>query len=105
MRFQDRGDFLAVKADRHRKSKKQTYVSFELFRIREKNVPVESVEVEDVIIDYRWEPKGKRIGIVHAPTEAATRTVIDFYTLEGKALKKTSASFSLSSLFELTCLP
>ena len=42
MKWQDKGDFLAVKADRHRKSKKQTYTSFEFFRIRDKGVPVET---------------------------------------------------------------
>jgi translation initiation factor 3 subunit B len=39
--WQDKGDFLAVKADRHKKNKNQKFTSFELFRVREKNCPTE----------------------------------------------------------------
>jgi len=48
-----------------------------------------SSEFEDVVVDYKWELKGgNRIGIIHATTESATRSTVDFLSLESKALKK-----------------
>lgn len=39
------GDYLAVKVDRFTKTKKSTYTGFELFSIREKDIPMD-VSVE-----------------------------------------------------------
>lgn len=89
MLWQDKGDFLLVKADRHKKSKKNTYISFEVFRLREKGVPVESIELTDTIIDFKWELKGgKRFAVIHGATTTATRTSVSFYSCESKSLKK-----------------
>ena len=41
MVWQSAGDYLAVRVDRHTKTKKSTYAGFELFRIREKDIPIE----------------------------------------------------------------
>lgn len=35
------GDYLAVKVDRFTKTKKSTYTGFELFSIREKDIPMD----------------------------------------------------------------
>lgn len=42
------GDYLAVKVDRFTKTKKSTYTGFELFSIREKDIPMD-VSEEDVL--------------------------------------------------------
>lgn len=42
------GTYLCAKAERHTKSKKSTFTNFELFRIREKNFPVDVLEIKEV---------------------------------------------------------
>ncbi|KAL0003545.1 hypothetical protein SO802_017326 [Lithocarpus litseifolius] len=68
MYWQSNGDYLAVKVDRYTKTKKSTCQGFELFRIRERDIPIEVFELEnknDKIIAFAWEPKGHRFAIIH----------------------------------------
>ena len=44
--WQNQGDFLCVKVDRHTKTKKSTFCNLEIFRVREKDFPVEVVELK-----------------------------------------------------------
>lgn len=105
MVWQDKGDFLLVKADRHKKSKKNTYISFEVFRLREKGVPVESIELTDTIIDFKWELKGgKRFAVIHGATATATRTTVTFYSCETKTLKTLGTFLSIGLFFYLSPL-
>lgn len=46
MHWQNQGDFLCVKVDRHTKTKKSIFCNLEIFRVREKNYPVEVVELK-----------------------------------------------------------
>jgi translation initiation factor 3 subunit B len=39
--------------------------NFEIFRLRQKNVPVEVLEIEDNIVAFAWEPVGSRFAIIH----------------------------------------
>lgn len=89
LHWQSRGDFLCVKADRHTKTKKSTYTNLEFFRINEKNIPVEVVELKDTVINFAWEPKGERFVIISSsdPTMAIPggippRTNVTFYGIE-----------------------
>jgi len=52
LQWHPNGDFLAAKVDRTTKTKKSSYVSFEIFRIREKDIPVE-------ILDLKGTAKGE----------------------------------------------
>jgi uncharacterized protein with WD repeat len=54
MHWQSSGDYLCVKVDRHTKTKKSTYTNFELFRIREKDIPIEQLEIKDQIVAFAW---------------------------------------------------
>jgi len=54
MHWQSSGDFLCVKVDRHTKTKKTTYTDFELFRIREKGIPIEQLEIKETIVAFAW---------------------------------------------------
>ncbi|EYU40305.1 hypothetical protein ABFS82_02G135200 [Erythranthe guttata] len=68
MYWQSNGDYLAVKVDRYTKTKKSTYTGFELFRIKERDIPIEVLELEnknDKIIAFAWEPKGHRFAVIH----------------------------------------
>ena len=44
--WQNQGDFLCVKVDRHTKTKKSIFCNLEIFRMREKDLPVEVVELK-----------------------------------------------------------
>lgn len=44
--WQNHGDFLCVKVDRHTKTKKSIFCNLEIFRVREKGYPVEVVELK-----------------------------------------------------------
>ena len=47
--WQNQGDFLCVRVDRHTKTKKSIFCNLEIFSVREKNFPVEVVELKGVI--------------------------------------------------------
>lgn len=80
------GKFLCVKVDRHTKTKKSTFVNFELFRVKEKDIPIELMEVKDQVHAFAWEPKGDRFAIIHG--DNANRPDVSFYSLAGKQLAK-----------------
>ncbi len=91
MHWQSNGDFLCVKIDRHTKTKKSTFANLEIFRVREKDIPVEVIEVKDTVIAFAWEPKGERFTIIttNDPNYGQStqggitvRTNVSFYYLE-----------------------
>lgn len=50
-----------LQVDRYTKTKKSTYIGFELFRHKERDIPIEVLEREnniDKIGAVAWEPKG-----------------------------------------------
>jgi translation initiation factor 3 subunit B len=76
------GDYLAVKVDRFTKTKKSTYTGFELFSIRDKDIPMEVLELpnkNDKVISLAWEPKGHRFCVVHGE---GPRPNISFYSMK-----------------------
>ncbi|KAG8932068.1 Translation initiation factor 3 subunit b [Tulasnella sp. 419] len=64
LHWQNQGDYLCVKVDRHTKTKKSIFCNLEIFRLREKDFPVEVIELKDTVTDFAWEPKGERFAIV-----------------------------------------
>ncbi|KAG8391425.1 hypothetical protein BUALT_Bualt01G0186500 [Buddleja alternifolia] len=81
MYWQSNGEYLAVKVDRYTKTKKSTYTGFELFRIKERDIPIEVLELEnknDKIIAFAWEPKGHRFAIIHGDNP---RPDVSFYSM------------------------
>ena len=88
MHWQSDARFICVKIDRHSKSKKSMATSLEIFRIREKGVPVEVVEnIKDIVINFAWEPKGDRFVLITAGetvpgSNVAPKTSVSFYCPE-----------------------
>ncbi|KAK4379539.1 hypothetical protein RND71_001401 [Anisodus tanguticus] len=81
MYWQSNGDYLAVKVDRYTKTKKSTYTGFELFRIKERDIPIEVLELDnknDKIIAFAWEPKGHRFAVIHGDNP---RPDVSFYSV------------------------
>ena len=100
LHWQSNSDFLCVKVDRHSKSKKSLATNLEIFRIREKGVPVEVVDaIKDTVINFAWEPKGDRFVLITAgevPAGAAVppKTAVSFFCPE-KAKGNAVGNFKL----------
>ncbi|KAI9014379.1 eukaryotic translation initiation factor eIF2A-domain-containing protein [Phycomyces nitens] len=94
LHWQSKGHFLAVKVDRHTKTKKSTFTNIEIFRVCEKGIPVETLEIKEQVLAFAWEPNGERFAAITtsdpAPGTAAgqgaapvaTKTSITFYYLD-----------------------
>ncbi|KAF3916790.1 hypothetical protein ABW20_dc0108331 [Dactylellina cionopaga] len=90
LHWQSDGAYLCVKVDRHSKRGKSTFTNLEFFRIKEKNIPNEVIEIQDTVINFAWEPKGDRFVLITAgeipPAGAAApappKTAVSFYAPE-----------------------
>ncbi|KAJ8897933.1 hypothetical protein PR048_003291 [Dryococelus australis] len=74
MHWQKSGDYLCVNVNRYskiiRKEKNELkysgmYYNFEIFHMREKQIPVDSVEIKEPIHAFAWEPVGSKFAIIH----------------------------------------
>ncbi|KAL9060312.1 MAG: hypothetical protein Q9162_000716 [Coniocarpon cinnabarinum] len=98
LHWQSQAHYLCVKVDRHSKSKKSLATNLEIFRVREKGVPVEVVDsIKDPVINFAWEPKGDRFVLITAGeipmnTAIPPKTAVSFFCPEkGKGM--TGANF------------
>ncbi|KIW50751.1 hypothetical protein PV05_09539 [Exophiala xenobiotica] len=77
LHWQSDAKFICVKVDRHSKSKKSLATNLEIFRIKEKGVPVEVVDsLKDTVINFAWEPKGDRFVLITAGEAVAGSNVL-----------------------------
>jgi len=83
MCWQKNGDYLCVKVERYTKSRKVIYYNLELFRMKEKNIPVDTLEIKDTISAFEWEPVGSRFCVIHGESP---RICASFYQVEEKQL-------------------
>jgi len=88
LHWQSQAAYVCVKVDRHSKSKKSLATNLEIFRVREKGVPVEVVDsIKDTVINFAWEPKGDRFvlittGEVLVATAVPPKTSVSFFCPE-----------------------
>ena len=89
LHWQSQGAYLCVKVDRHTKSKKSFMTNLEIFRIREKAIPNEVIEVikDHTVKNFAWEPKGDRFVVISTaepvgPTAVPSKTSVSFYCPE-----------------------
>ncbi|KAH8900945.1 eukaryotic translation initiation factor 3 subunit B [Thozetella sp. PMI_491] len=88
LHWQSDAAYLCVKVDRHSKSKKSQATTLEIFRVKEKGVPVEVVDtIKDTVINFAWEPKGDRFVIITTleppgPTAVPPKTSVAFFCPE-----------------------
>jgi translation initiation factor 3 subunit B len=99
LHWQSRGKYLAVKVDQHAKNKKNTFVNFEIFRVTEKDIPIENLELKDPVHAFAWEPRGDRFAVIHG--ENPSKPDVSFYQMGGKKLThlKTLEKKIANSLF------
>jgi len=100
LHWQSESAFVCVKVDRHSKSKKSLATNLEIFRVKEKGVPVEVVDsLKDTVINFAWEPKGDRFvlitaGEVPAGSAVPPKTAVSFFCPE-KAKGNAVGNFKL----------
>ncbi|TDL19507.1 translation initiation factor eIF-3b [Rickenella mellea] len=90
LHWQNQSDFLCVKVDRHTKTKKTLYCNLEIFRVREKDIPVEVIELKESVLEFSWEPKGERFAVIsssdpnlgNAGSGITVKTDVSFYQLD-----------------------
>jgi translation initiation factor 3 subunit B len=88
LHWQSQGAYLCVKVDRHSKSKKTHATNLEIFRVREKGVPVEVVDgIKETVINFAWEPEGNRFVLIATSepvvaTAVPPKTSVSFYCPE-----------------------
>jgi len=64
LHWQSNGDYFCVKVDRHTKTGKTRYCNLELFRLRDKDIPVQVIETKDTVTAFAWEPQGSRFTLI-----------------------------------------
>nr|CAG4642331.1 EOG090X01UY [Evadne anonyx] len=88
MYWQKSGDYLCVKVDRYGKLRKDKadikysgiYHNMEVFHMREKQIPVDSVEIKDsTILAFAWEPVGSKFAVIHGEPPS---TSVSFYEVK-----------------------
>ncbi|KAI9796128.1 MAG: Translation initiation factor 3 subunit b [Piccolia ochrophora] len=88
LHWQSKSAYVCVKVDRHSKSKKSLATNLEIFRVKEKGVPVEVIDtIKDTVINFAWEPNGDRFVLITtaeviAATAVPPKTSVAFFCPE-----------------------
>ncbi|KAH3680228.1 hypothetical protein WICMUC_000493 [Wickerhamomyces mucosus] len=87
LHWQDDAEYLGVKVDRHTKSKKTIFTNLEFFKLNEKDIPVEKIELKEIVINFQWEPKGDRFITISKldvanENRSIPKNIITFYAPE-----------------------
>jgi translation initiation factor 3 subunit B len=80
MYWQSEGDYLCLLVTKLTKNKKKAGTNLEIFRIRERNIPVETVELPDQVRVFEWETKGSRFAVL-TTDEAGLHTKMCIFQL------------------------
>ncbi|XP_055902277.1 eukaryotic translation initiation factor 3 subunit B [Eupeodes corollae] len=107
--WQKSGDYLCVKVDRFSKQKKDKkdfdvkflgmFYNFEIFHMREKDIPVDSVEIKELILAFSWEPVGNKFAIIHGEQSNANVSFFEVNKGQKPNLVKKLEKKSCSHLF------
>jgi translation initiation factor 3 subunit B len=101
MHWHPEGKYLCVNAMRMSRTKKTGHTHLEIFRVQEKNCPIESVEIKETVKTFNWEPAGNRFCIL-TTDEAGHNLKAQFYALganECKQVAKHDLHAGISSVF------
>ncbi|KDR10090.1 eukaryotic translation initiation factor 3 subunit B [Zootermopsis nevadensis] len=108
MHWQKSGDYLCVNVNRYskiiRKEKNEVkysgmYYNFEIFHMREKQIPVDSVEIKEVIHAFAWEPVGSKFAIIHGDGPNISVSFYGVKTGQTPSLLKRFEKKTCNSLF------
>jgi translation initiation factor 3 subunit B len=95
MHWQSEGDYLCLLVTKLSKAGKRGSTNLEIFRIREKEIPVEIVEVRQNVKAFRWETGGNRFAII-TTDDSGHKPKLEFFVL-GKAKCENVCSIDLPS--------
>lgn len=82
MAWHPQGDYLAVRVEKWSKARKSTTTNLEIFSLRQRNVPVDMLELPnkaEKILALAWEPTGHRFAILHGEP---ARPSVSLYTMK-----------------------
>lgn len=91
MFWQSAGEFLCVRVERYKKANivkeddkditrySGIYFNFDFYRIKEKDIPVDSIEIKDICYSFAWEPNGQKFTIIYG--DSPSRTNAAFYRI------------------------
>lgn len=54
------------------------YYNFEIFHVKKKQVPIDTVECKEIISAFAWEPVGSKFAFIHGE---APRIGVSFYKI------------------------
>jgi translation initiation factor 3 subunit B len=80
MHWQSEGDFLCLLVTKLTKTGKKGATNLEIFRIRDKNIPVDIVEIKDTVKHFSWETGGNRFAVI-TTDDTGHRPKLCFYVL------------------------
>lgn len=80
MHWQSEGDYLCLQVTKLSKTKKRISTNMEILRVREKNIPTDVVNVEDLVRGFFWETKGRRFAVL-TTDDAGVRPKLQIYML------------------------
>lgn len=84
--WQESGDHLCVMVERLGKGKApKKFYNFEVFRVKEKDVPTEVLKMDVPIVDFAWEPRGTRFIVIHGEN---ARPDVSVYSMSGEMMKQ-----------------
>lgn len=86
MHWQKSGEYLCVKVDRYKKILENKdikyagmYYNFEIFHMSEKQIPVDTVKIEESVHAFSWEPIGSKFAVIHGESQTLN---VSFYGLK-----------------------
>ena len=82
MAWHPQGDYMAVRVEKWTKTKKSTTTNLEVFSLRQRNVPVDMLELPnkaEKITGLAWEPRGHRFALMHGDSN---RPSVSVYTMK-----------------------
>jgi len=80
MHWQSNGDYLCLLVTKLSKTGKRGATNLEIFRIRDKNIPVEVVEIADTVKAFHWETGSNRFCVI-TTDDTGHKPKLQFYVL------------------------
>lgn len=100
--WNESGKHLCCNVTRHTKSKKTFFSNLHIFQLFEKDIPVDKIELQDLVLNFKWEPKSNKfitiskvdrgeISNSNVGTESNTTTFFDVEEVKVGAGKNASS--------------
>lgn len=78
------GQYLAVRMPR-RTNKVEVVYTVDIYRVKDKGVPIVKLEVDEIVTCFAWEPNGHRFAFIHGSMQ--DRASVSIYKVDKKKVK------------------